>query len=71
MADILVVDDEKDIRDLISGILVDEGYETRLAGNSADALSTVSARRPSLVILDIWLQGSRPPRKATPPRCSA
>ena len=59
MADILVVDDEKDIRDLIFGILVDEGYETRLAGNSADALSTVSARRPSLVILDIWLQGSQ------------
>ena len=58
MAEILIVDDEADIRDLVSGILVDEGYETRVAGDSASALAAVAARRPSLVILDIWLQGS-------------
>lgn len=57
--DILVVDDEADIRDLISGILDDEGYETRTAGDSDAALKEIEARRPSLVILDIWLQGSR------------
>ncbi len=57
--DILVVDDEADIRDLISGILDDEGYETRAAGDSDAALAEIEARRPSLVILDIWLQGSR------------
>ena len=59
MYDILVVDDEADIRELVSGILEDEGYETRLAGNSDDALIAIEDRRPSLVILDIWLQGSR------------
>ncbi len=58
-ADILIVDDETDIRELIGGILEDEGYETRLAGNSDAALAAVEERRPSLVILDIWLQGSR------------
>ncbi len=58
-ADILVVDDEADIRELISGILQDEGFETRLAHNSDAALSELSQRRPSLVVLDIWLQGSR------------
>ena len=58
-ADILIVDDETDIRELIGGILEDEGYETRLAGNSDTALAAVEERRPSLVILDIWLQGSR------------
>src|SRR5215469_11697112 len=58
-SEILVVDDEEDIRDLISGILRDEGYETRLAGDSDSALQAVRARRPQLVILDIWLQGSR------------
>ena len=57
-ADILIVDDEADIRDLVSGILEDEGYDTRLAGDSETALEAVDARRPSLVILDIWLQGS-------------
>lgn len=57
--DILVVDDEEDIRDLISGILNDEGYDTRTAGNSDDALAEIDARRPSLLILDIWLQGSK------------
>ena len=56
--DILIVDDEADIRDLIAGILSDEGYETRLAGTDKQALAAVAARRPSLVILDIWLRGS-------------
>jgi two-component system nitrogen regulation response regulator NtrX len=56
--DILIVDDEADIRVLTSGILQDEGYQTREAAGSADALSAVESRRPSLVLLDIWLQGS-------------
>jgi two-component system nitrogen regulation response regulator NtrX len=58
-ADILVVDDEADIRQLIGGILEDEGYEARLAGDSDSALAAVTERRPSMVILDIWLQGSK------------
>ncbi len=58
-ADILVVDDEADIRDLVSGILEDEGHGARTAGNSDSALAAIAARRPSLVFLDIWLQGSR------------
>jgi len=58
-ADILVVDDEADIRDLISGILDDEGYSTRLASDSDTALAEIENRVPSLVVLDIWLQGSR------------
>ncbi len=58
-ADILVVDDEADIRELIAGILQDEGYETRLAHNSDAALMSIADRRPSLVVLDIWLQGSK------------
>ncbi|MEN3950592.1 sigma-54 dependent transcriptional regulator [Iodidimonas sp. SYSU 1G8] len=57
--DILVVDDEADIRDLVAGILEDEGYETRSAGDSDSALAQIEQRRPNLVILDIWLQGSR------------
>ncbi|MAU41994.1 MAG: sigma-54-dependent Fis family transcriptional regulator [Kordiimonas sp.] len=57
--DILVVDDEEDIRELICGILQDEGYETRSAGDSDTTLAEIEARRPSLLILDIWLQGSR------------
>ncbi len=57
--DILIVDDEADIRDLISGILNDEGYETRTAKDSDSALQEIDSRRPSLIILDIWLQGSR------------
>ncbi len=57
--DILIVDDEADIRNLIGGILEDEGYETRMAGDSDAALREVDSRRPSAVILDIWLQGSR------------
>lgn len=57
-ADILVVDDEADIRMLIGGLLVDEGYATREAGNSDEALAAIRQRQPNLVILDIWLQGS-------------
>jgi two-component system, NtrC family, nitrogen regulation response regulator NtrX len=56
--DVLVVDDEADIRMLMCGILKDEGYETREAGNSAQALTAIRSRQPSLVVLDIWLQGS-------------
>lgn len=56
--DILIVDDEEDIRALISGILEDEGYTTRQAGSSQGALSEVAARRPSLVVLDIWMDES-------------
>jgi two-component system, NtrC family, nitrogen regulation response regulator NtrX len=58
-SEILVVDDEEDIRDLISGILRDEGYETRMAGDCDAALASARGRRPQLIILDIWLQGSR------------
>jgi len=57
-ADILIIDDEADIRELISGILEDEGYETRMAANSDQCLAEISNRRPNLVILDIWLRGS-------------
>jgi two-component system nitrogen regulation response regulator NtrX len=57
--EILIVDDEEDIRDLIAGILHDEGYETRVASDSDSALNAVRQRRPQLVVLDIWLQGSR------------
>ena len=56
--EILIVDDEADIRVLTSGILEDEGYQTRDAANSSEALAAVEARRPSMVLLDIWLQGS-------------
>ncbi len=57
--DILIVDDESDICTLIAGILDDEGYESRPAHDSDTALAAIGARRPSLVLLDIWLQGSR------------
>ncbi|CUW40213.1 Nitrogen assimilation regulatory protein NtrX [Magnetospirillum sp. XM-1] len=57
--DILIVDDEADIRALIAGILEDEGHNTREAANSDEALEGIRARRPNLVIQDIWLQGSR------------
>src|SRR2546426_3298299 len=57
--DILIVDDEADIRELVAGILQDEGYLTRTARDSDDALAAIKTRRPSLVFLDIWLQGSR------------
>ena len=56
--DILVVDDEKDIRDLVSGVLSDEGYETRTAGTADEALNAFDERLPSLVLLDVWLRGS-------------
>jgi len=56
--DILIVDDEADIRALVSGILEDEGFQVREAATSAAALQSVESRRPSLVLLDIWLQGS-------------
>ncbi len=58
-SDILIVDDEADIRELVAGILQDEGYTTRTAHDSDEALAAVVARRPNLVFLDIWLQGSR------------
>jgi two-component system, NtrC family, nitrogen regulation response regulator NtrX len=58
-ADILIVDDEADIRELVSGILEDEGHATRLARDADDGLKAIEERRPHLVILDIWLQGSR------------
>ncbi len=58
-ADILIVDDEADIRDLVAGILDDEGHRCRTAGGSDEALAAIEARRPHLVFLDIWLQGSR------------
>jgi two-component system, NtrC family, nitrogen regulation response regulator NtrX len=58
-SDILIVDDEVDIRELVAGILQDEGHGTRTAGDSDQALAAVVARRPNLVFLDIWLQGSR------------
>ena len=57
--EILIVDDEPDIRLLIDGILRDEGYDTRQAGDSDQALAAFRVRRPSLVVLDVWLQGSR------------
>ncbi|MEX0628582.1 MAG: sigma-54 dependent transcriptional regulator [Cucumibacter sp.] len=56
--DVLIVDDEADIRDLIAGILEDEGYATRIAQDSGTALQAISARRPNLVFLDIWMQNS-------------
>lgn len=57
-ADILIVDDEQDIRNLVQGILEDEGYKTRTAANSSAAYETIDERIPDLIILDIWLQGS-------------
>jgi len=58
-SDILIVDDESDIRDLVAGILTDEGHGTRAARDADGALIEIGKRRPSLVFLDIWLQGSR------------
>lgn len=57
--DILVVDDERDIRELVAGVLEDEGYDTRGAADSDAALEAIAERRPTLVLLDVWLQGSR------------
>jgi two-component system, NtrC family, nitrogen regulation response regulator NtrX len=58
-SDILIIDDEADIRELVAGILEDEGYTTRTARDSDDAMAAIAARRPNLIFLDIWLQGSR------------
>ena len=57
--EILIVDDEPDIRVLIEGILRDEGFDTAAAGDSDQALAVFRARRPALAILDVWLQGSK------------
>ena len=57
--DILIVDDERDIRELVAGVLEDEGFETRTAASSDEALQALADRRPSLLLLDVWLQGSK------------
>jgi two-component system nitrogen regulation response regulator NtrX len=57
--EVLVVDDEADIRELVSGVLEDEGYAVRTAGDSTQTLEALEDRRPSMVLLDVWLQGSR------------
>lgn len=59
VSDILIVDDEADIRELVAGILEDEGYGTRTARDSDEALNAINSRRPSMVFLDIWLQEAR------------
>ncbi len=59
MSDILIVDDERDIRELIGDILEDEGFATRLAGNSQEAMNEINAEPPALMILDIWLKDSK------------
>ena len=59
VADILIVDDEEDIRELVAGILEDEGHGARLARDSDEAIAAIEARRPQLILLDIWLQGSK------------
>jgi two-component system nitrogen regulation response regulator NtrX len=59
MADVLVIDDEADIRELIAGILEDDGHTVRAARDSDEALDALRRRAPSLVVLDVWLQGSR------------
>lgn len=56
--EVLIVDDEQDIRSLVSGVLEDEGYETRTAAGSVAALAAIDERRPALVLLDVWLRGS-------------
>ncbi|MBW8617999.1 MAG: sigma-54 dependent transcriptional regulator [Hyphomicrobiales bacterium] len=58
-ADILIVDDEADIRNLVAGILEDEGFQCRTAADADSALVEIAARRPNLIFLDIWIQGSR------------
>jgi two-component system nitrogen regulation response regulator NtrX len=57
--EVLVVDDEADIRELVSGVLEDEGYTVRTAADSDTTLDAIGERRPSMVLLDVWLQGSR------------
>lgn len=58
MSDILITDDERDIRELIGDILQDEGFETRLAANSEQCMSAIAKQKPALMILDIWLKDS-------------
>src|SRR3569833_1572928 len=58
-ADILIVDDEDDIHEIVSGILEDEDHHTRTARKTDEAIAVISARRPHLVLLDIWMQGSK------------
>ncbi len=65
-SDILVVDDEHDIREIVSGILSDEGHETRTAHDSDSALAAISDRAPRLIFLDIWMQEA----SSTVYRCS-
>src|ERR1051326_8988779 len=57
--DILIVDDEQDISDLVSGVLEEEGHAGRAAAHSGGALQALADRRPSLLLLDVWLQGSK------------
>jgi two-component system nitrogen regulation response regulator NtrX len=57
--DVLVVDDEQDIRELVAGVLEDEGYQARVAANSDACLAALAERRPSLVLLDVWLKDSK------------
>lgn len=57
--EILIVDDERDIRELVAGVLGDEGYACRTAADSTGALAAIDERRPSLVLLDVWLHGSQ------------
>ena len=59
MGDILIVDDERDIRELVSDILKDEGFTTRLAGTSDEAMAEMNKEAPALMILDIWLKDSQ------------
>ncbi|MCE5972203.1 sigma-54 dependent transcriptional regulator [Sinirhodobacter sp. WL0062] len=59
MTDILIVDDEKDIRELIADILKDEGFATRMAANSDECMEAINSEAPALMILDIWLKDSR------------
>ena len=59
MSDILVVDDERDIRELVADILEDEGYSTRKAGNSDECMVALNEEVPALLILDIWLKDSQ------------
>ena len=58
MSDILIVDDEEDIRDLVSEILKDEGFNIRSVGNSEDCMAEIDAKKPSVLLLDIWLKDS-------------
>src|ERR1044072_2000279 len=57
--DTLIVDDDRDIRELVAGVLEDEGFGTRTAGSSDEALQALADRRPSLLLLDGWLRGSK------------